>query len=249
MNKSIWCSDLHFGIKGNDKQVFKTQLEFFHKQLFPYILQNNIKYVICLGDVFHSRDKIDVFILQMLKEQFFSWFETNKVEFHVLSGNHDVYHNSTLEVSILNTILRGHDYKYCFYYDEVTKVKIGPYIVGMIPWIIDKKNFKVPSGCDILALHAELKGFSMTRGIECKDGMELADFEKKAKLIFSGHFHLNRLPYIGTPYQLDWNDFQDKKGVYDLDDNFNPTFIENVVSPKHLKVMYSEKNGISVIGE
>ena len=48
--KFIVLGDLHFGIKSFNENFFSNQMEFFHNQLFPYMLEHNIDTIIQLGD-------------------------------------------------------------------------------------------------------------------------------------------------------------------------------------------------------
>ena len=64
MGDILFLTDEHMGCNNGNKLVFETQMEFYEKQLFPFILKNNIKYVISLGDITDKRDHIDLYILQ-----------------------------------------------------------------------------------------------------------------------------------------------------------------------------------------
>jgi DNA repair exonuclease SbcCD nuclease subunit len=75
--------------------------------------------------------------------------------------------------------------------------------------------------------------------------MESKDLFKKAPLIISGHFHKKddrkydkgRIVYLGSPYQHNFGDTGDSRGIYILDlKNKELEFIENNISPKHHKL-------------
>jgi UDP-2,3-diacylglucosamine pyrophosphatase LpxH len=246
MNKLVFFTDPHFCANNGNKLVFESSMEFFEKQFFPYLIDNKIEDCFCLGDLFDSRSNLDTYILQELHDRFFSWFDKNNINFHSLCGNHDQTLKDTNSHHALKVAFRGFDF--CHYYDTTTKKHFGKYIIGLIPWINKISDFEIPTGCDVLLMHPEFTGYQMVKGIDCKKGLSLAEFQKHAKIVLAGHFHLQNLPYIGTPYQKDWNDFDSKKGFWTLDDNFDLTFHENEISPKFLKIYYSQVNGLRVEG-
>ena len=68
--------------------------------------------------------------------------------------------------------------------------------------------------------HLELNGFVATHGHTMEHG---ADFEcyDKFKQVFSGHYHTRsnngRIYYLGNPYEMFWNDVNDKRGFHIYD--------------------------------
>lgn len=242
-----FCADLHFGSKNNHKETFEEQMSFFEKQFFPFIKNNGISNVCSLGDFTDSRIQISWYILQELRERFFKWFDDNNIIFHHVIGNHDLlYKDRTTHHSLKNFLGEFNNIKV---YDEVTTLKIKPYVFGIVPWT-NNDNIVYPKA-DILLLHGEFKGFNMSKGIECKNGLEVKSF-KDYQLVLSGHFHLiqeqGNFKYLGNPYQKDWGDFGEQKGFWILDDNFNMLHIQNEISPRFLKIIY-EDDKIYVEGE
>lgn len=241
-------SDIHFGQSNFNKEIFETQMEFFEKQFFPYLIENNIKDVIHCGDFFHNRNLINWLIYNELKTRFFKWFDDNDVKFHTVLGNHDLFYRSTLEVNSLTETIK--EFNNILVYDKDTIVTIGKYTLGMIPWIIDRKNYKFPSKCDMLFAHLELNGFPMTKGISSKEGYETTTFSKY-KYVFSGHYHTNftkdNVIMVGSPYQTTWNDFNELKGFYVVDDNFHIEYVKNIINPRFVKVYYDDEE-ISISG-
>jgi DNA repair exonuclease SbcCD nuclease subunit len=237
-------TDIHFGSKQNNKVIFDNQMEFFEKQFFPFLLENSITDVVCCGDVFDNRQVIDVYILQELRERFFGWFGRNGVSFLTLLGNHDIVHKSSLDYNIFKSA--GLDLiENIEVYDVPTKIKIGKYSIGMLPWIItdDEAQLGIPEGIDVLFCHAELRDFYVSKGVISKNGFN-KDIFKSIKLVCSGHYHIKatqkNVNFLGNPYQKDWGDFQEEKGFWTLGDNFDLHFHQNETSPRHVKINYSE---------
>ena len=48
-------TDTHFGFKNDSPLFLESYLKFFEDQFFPYLLKNNIKTVIHMGDVLDRR--------------------------------------------------------------------------------------------------------------------------------------------------------------------------------------------------
>lgn len=251
MNKPlIACfTDTHFGVKNFNKEIFIQQIRFFEEQFFPYILANpTIEAVICCGDIFDNRTKIDWFILNLLKTRFFKWFADNEIPLHIITGNHDTYHKSSIEHNSL--IETTKQFSYVIPHVIPNSIKVGKYNIGMLPWVVDCTNIDLPKKCDLLFCHADIVGMPMMKGITSKEGLDSSTF-KAYKMVLSGHYHTNSIKdnvhMVGSPYQLTWNDFNDKKGFYVVDDNFGYELIENTINAKFIKLYY-DNDIITVVG-
>ena len=83
----------------------------------------------------------------------------------------------------------------------------------------------------------------------CKNGIKSKDLFNKSPLIMSGHFHTReereykkgKIVYLGNPYQMDFGDTKQTKGIYILNlSDSEYKFIKNDVSPTHEKMSLSE---------
>lgn len=105
--KYVLISDLHFGAKNNSITWWKSQSEFFEKQLIPYIEDMDEQpVVICLGDVFDTRTAVSTYILHMVRRLFIKILNVSR-EFYVICGNHDTYTEQTDEYNSLQLALHG----------------------------------------------------------------------------------------------------------------------------------------------
>jgi DNA repair exonuclease SbcCD nuclease subunit len=250
MNKPIIaiCGDIHFGQRNFNKDVFAQQMMFFEEQFFPYLLENNIKFVVQVGDLFHDRNKIDWYIYNQINQRFLQWFDDNEVKLHLILGNHDLYTKSSLDHNSLSESTKS--FKNVIVHDTVDKLVYQKYTLGFVPWIVDYKKYNLPDKCDICFGHFDLVGFPMMKGISSKEGLDYTVF-KKYKQVYSGHYHCksetDNVMMVGTPYQLTFNDYNEEKGFYVLDDNFNYQYIDNTINPRFIK-MYYEDGIITVVG-
>lgn len=217
--------DTHFGKNGFNIDFFENQMKFYQNQFFPYLLENNINHVICTGDFFDHGTRQDVRLLLRVKNEFLNFFEKNKIMLTVLVGNHDIYYKNTREITTLDMF---DNYEYLRVIKEPTIMEIGNITWELYPWLLNGESF-APKSKYIIG-HFEINGFRMVGNFECTFGMKPNSL-KGMKQVISGHFHLKQekdaIKYIGTPYAMDWNDVNEDKGFYILDDNANLEFIRN----------------------
>ena len=244
-----FLTDIHFGVKSFNKSVFRLQMEYFEREFFPFLLKYNIKHVFHLGDFVHNRTSIDLFILTAIKKRFFQWFEDNDVKFHTLIGNHDTYYKSTLFPNFYSENVK--EFKNVVVYTEPKTVEVEGHSIGMMPWILDTDAAVFPEDVDVLCGHLDIKDFPMhARGINSMDGYDKSFFAEYNQVL-TGHYHVKSLKknirYIGTPYQLSWNDFDVDKGFWILNDDAKLLFVPNTDSPKFVKIYYRELDGNQVL--
>jgi hypothetical protein len=244
-------TDSHFGANNFHKGRFNSQLEFYEKQFFPYLLKHGIKDVIHLGDLVHNRNIIDLWILQEMKTRFFVPLQEMGVTFHAVVGNHDTYFKNKITHNFLEENLREFDN--IIVYNKFKSLKLGKYTIGMVPWIVEPDSFDLPKKVDILCGHFEISDMQMMKNIFSHGGFDVTAF-KDYRLVFSGHYHTKssreNIHYIGTQYCLTWNDYDENKGFVVLKDNYETEFIPNTVNARFIKVYYN--NGeirISGFGE
>jgi hypothetical protein len=100
------------------------------------------------------------------------------------------------------------------------------------------------TSADICMGHLEIAGFAMNRGIPNFEGLD-RDIFKRFDMVFSGHFHhrsnSDNISYLGNPYELTWQDYNDPRGfhLFDLCTR-NLEFIENPNVMFH-RIVYDDK--------
>lgn len=250
MAKVACITDTHFGAR-NDSLAF---LDYFHKFydniFFPYLEENGIKTVIHLGDIVDRRKFINYIILHRFKNDFIFRLKKMGIDFHVIIGNHDVPYRNTNSVNSMQELF-GVDKGESFpkFYSEPTTVNIEGCDILMMPWINNSnynhamthiKNTKA----QVLFGHLDIAGFHMNKDMVSEGGLQPKIFEN-FDLVASGHFHtkssIGNIHYLGTPYEITWSDYNDKKGFH-IFDTETRTF-ERIVNPYTMfhKIFYDDK--------
>jgi DNA repair exonuclease SbcCD nuclease subunit len=217
-------TDTHYGCRKGSKYLH-DYFELFYKNIFfPSLEEYGVEAVIHMGDAFDSRKSIDYQSLEWAKRVVFD--PLSKYETHMIIGNHDCYYKNTNEVNSPELLLQT--YPNIKTYSSPTEVLIDKLKVLFIPWI-NAENFEstvlsIKSTTSKCAMgHLELNGFRAHRGHVMEEGMDCELFEKFDK-VFSGHYHTRsdngKIFYLGNPYEMFWNDVNDKRGfhIFDTDD-------------------------------
>ena len=92
-------------------------------------------------------------------------------------------------------------------------------------------DIKLPDGKKI-PFSKEINGFEMYKGHKAEGSYDKEIF-KRFDTVMSGHFHHKsddgQIYYLGTPYELYWNDFGDPKGFHIFDTETRE--LERIVNP------------------
>ena len=232
---SIACiTDTHYGARKGNKIFHDYFKKFYDDIFFPELEKRKIKHCIHLGDAFDNRKSIDFWALNWAKENVYDKFRDLGITVYQIVGNHDAYYKNTNQVNSVESLLKE--------YDNIVPISSpGEYEVAglktfMIPWIssdnreetlekISKTKSKAAFG------HLELNGFSVYPGSVQKEGMDVSFFDK-FRIVCSGHYHTRsnngKVYYLGNPYQIYWNDVNDKRGFSFFDtETFELEFMEN----------------------
>lgn len=248
MNKILFLGDLHFGARNDNLNYIRHTLMIFKEFLMPLILNEGIKTIIQVGDIFDRRKYINFLTLYTYYKEFFDVLKENEIKMYVIPGNHDIYYKDTLTVNSLQLLLS--DYENIQLIMKPEEIEIYNEKFLFVPWICNDnyneclKAIKETT-CPYLVGHFEFEGFEMARGIVCTHGLSRNDF-KKFELVISGHFHhrsqIGNILYIGTPYEMTWIDYDDPKGIY-IFENRKLNFIENPIKLFY-KLIYDDSTDI-----
>ena len=245
--------DTHFGMR-NDSISFLDYGEKFYKEtFFPYLIKNNIKTIIQVGDFFDRRKYVNFYTLKRTKEMFLNKLVEYNINMIVLAGNHDTYFKNTNEVNSLDLLLQEYNNitvidspKTISLYDLPNHIK---YDVCVIPWICSENyddclNVIKQTETNVCVGHFEIAGFAMHRGMPNYEGLDRKIFNK-FDIVFSGHYHhrsrQDNIVYVGTPMEITWQDYNDDRGFHLFDLNTHDlTFIKNPNVMFH-RIVYDDK--------
>lgn len=244
----IFClGDLHYGRNNNNLDRLKDFNQYIEDVFIPDVKKEykSGDMILQLGDVFDSRQNLNVIIVDSVLKIFRKLVDEFK-DVRIVMGNHDMYYKKSNSISALS-LLETIGVKI---YKEPKYEIINNKSILFIPFTNEKKDFveSITNNpiSNYIFCHADISGqmneADVKSGFERK-GIDIIDprvFNKTTKII-SGHIHTRNhyknIYYVGTPYQLTFADFNNKRGFYILDlETDEIKFIENKVSPKFIRI-------------
>ena len=240
-------TDQHFGAR-NDSIAFLDFFEkFYDNTFFPALDANGISTVLVLGDTFDRRKYVNFYSLQRAKEMFFDKLEERGIRVHMLAGNHDTYYKNTNDVNSPDLLLT--EYGHIDVIHSPENIVIAGTKICMMPWICpdnytESIDHMKATDAEICMGHFEINGFAMYRGMESHEGLAKDTFDK-FDMVFSGHYHHKsddgHIYYLGNPYELTWQDYNDTRGFHLFDLNTRELeFIPNFYT-MFARVEYNDK--------
>tara|TARA_Y100001963_G_scaffold151250_1_gene233757 strand:- start:730 stop:1770 length:1041 start_codon:yes stop_codon:yes gene_type:complete len=216
-------TDQHFGFKKGSKLFHEYFQKFYEEVFFPILQERSIDTVIDMGDTFDSRKGIDLYSLNWSQKNYFDRLRDMGIHLTSIVGNHTAYYKNTNEINTIDLILR--EYDNIDVISQPEERQFDKLKVLFIPWIsTDEKESShaaiKKSKCKVAMGHLELNGFYAHHGYTMDSGAEIEPFKKFTK-VFSGHFHTRsndgKIYYLGNPYEMYWNDCNDKRGFHIFD--------------------------------
>ena len=249
MTKVALITDIHFGAKKGSEVFLNSQIKFFKEQFIPHLKEAGIKTIFILGDFFDNRIYIDNRIMSNVLDIFNQ--ELKHFDVHFIVGNHDSYHESTIEI---NSVKIFDLFENAKIYQENTSIEFEGKSIYMSPWITNNNKFleelKDLPFHDYCFGHFNFVNFKMFANRENDHGLDPTLFFDKFKLTISGHYHTrsskkvngNEILYMGNPFHMNRNDIGDDRGYIFLDINtFEYEFFNNTKSIRYINVNYPDK--------
>lgn len=259
MSKIFMIGDTHLslGYPNSYHKWYKIHQQYFSEFLIPLLKEKVEKgdIIIHLGDLFDNRDIIPIEVLN---------YGMNIVEeiskiapLHIIVGNHDLWTRSHSEINSIRP------FKYIpnvFVYDKTKQINFNDMKLCLMPYIESKEEqvelIKENKNCDYLFCHSDLNGCRMhltSVAHKNKNKIDIEEFNN-FKRVFSGHIHIRQISknfeFIGSIFQMDRNDMNDKKGITILDTNNGTTeFIENNTSPEFKKIYLLKEEDIDKLDD
>lgn len=237
-NKVLFFSDLHLGVHQNSHTWHQIALS-LADWISDVMESNSLDTIFFAGDVFHDRHEIGVNTLHVAK-QFFD--KLSKYNIHLIPGNHDAFLSSTVDINSVEILQKSNVHVY----SKTETITAGERTITFCPW---KTSIKDLTPVDVLVGHFEIANFKMNSTKVCEHGENSQDLLEKAKAVITGHFHMREhriyeekyVLYLGSPYEMDFGDRGQQKGVTIMDlDDLSTVFIENKITPKHYRIKISE---------
>ena len=248
--KIALITDTHFGARNDNSNFNDYFFEFYEKQFFPYLEENDITDVIHLGDVMDRRKFVSYKTAKDFRERFVNKFAN--INLHMLVGNHDTFYKNTNAVNSLHELVDGR-YDNITVYEKTTEVEFDGCKILFVPWINAEnmthtmKMLKT-SDAQVCMGHLELNGFEMQKGMVMDHGWDRQEFNR-FDMVMSGHYHHKsddgQIFYLGTPYEIYWNDWNDPKGFHVFDTEKRE--LERIVNPLNIfsKIYYDDSQEIN----
>ena len=248
MSKVLLFSDIHIHAH---KRKIERLYDCLHvlDWVFEVAEKNHIENIIFGGDLFHDRQKIEIFTYQKTYETLRKWLITGKYKLFLLLGNHDLWFNEKTNIS---SVIPFSDIPNVKVISNVERIKIDNSYWDFIPFTHDPLTaIKMLNGMDgkkeYAIGHLAIDGAKLHTHvvsdviIEHDGDMVILDSEifSGYKHVFLGHYHaeqkLNKnVEYIGSPLQLSFGEaFQNKHVIIFEQDKNNCNYIKNEFSPKH----------------
>lgn len=244
--KELLVGDMHFGIKTNATYWLESQLEFFEKQIIGTLKKNpDIDRIVFLGDLFDIRYSVNQQIGIEVKEivrKLANVFQYPK-EIIFLAGNHDYY--SPLEEFVKYNayeLIFGPEFRKA--YPNIKFITEEPWLDSdgglFLPWYwtenpdhFDDLLYRYKFGTEVKAVycHADLSVWPGGR-ISSLKGIP----------IYSGHIHfiyddsIGNLHNLGAALQLTFNDTNQERYLYILEDFKIVETITNTTTPKFRRI-------------
>ena len=239
-------TDTHFGARNANLNFNNYFYKFYDDIFFPTLKERGITTCVHMGDVVDRRKYISYRIANDFRSRFIERFKELGIDLHIIIGNHDTYYKNTNEVNSMNELV-GEDMLTTIY-SEPQVVEFDDVPIQFIPWINPGNYSKTMealaySPAQIIMGHLEVSGFQMYRGQYSENGWDKELF-RRFDTVFSGHYHHKsddgQIYYLGTPYQIYWNDFDDPKGFHIFDTGTRE--LERIINPYTLfnKIYYDD---------
>jgi DNA repair exonuclease SbcCD nuclease subunit len=240
-------TDQHFGARNDSIHFLDFFEKFYEGTFFPILDSESIDTVLILGDTFDRRKYINFYSYKRTREMFFDKLAERGIKVFMLAGNHDTYFKNTNEVNSVRLLLQ--EYTNIKVIDTPQTIEVNDNSICMVPWICPEnyeESMEVlkTTPADICMGHFEIAGFAMHRGMPSQEGLH-RDIFKRFDMVFSGHYHhrshTDNIYYLGNPYELTWQDYNDIRGFHLF--NINTRHLEFIANPNIMfhRITYDDK--------
>jgi DNA repair exonuclease SbcCD nuclease subunit len=220
----VFLGDCHLAARSGSSHFVEYFNSFFRDTLYPYMKLHGINTILQSGDLFDNRSSLNLKAYHHSKNEWFKPLVDNDWKMYTLVGNHDITLRESLSINTQTSLLQeyiktGH----VVVYDKPGVLELENCTIDMIPWICKENAAEVKSFMSRQQLselcygHFEISGANMYRGIPGHSGLSVETFARY-EAVLSGHYHTRsfldngRINYVGTPYEITWQDCNDPRG-------------------------------------
>lgn len=244
--KRVWfISDTHLGVRNSSNEWIEMMRSYFFEWFIPLVKKNYKKgdILIHLGDVYDSRQSINIKVLNLGVSIFESLSEVFTDGIYVIAGNHDLWGTTSTEINSLKSIKWIPRVKII---EEPESLNIGERTFFLMPWRKDhqseEETLDSVSRHDVLCCHTDIRGLKFNKYVSIEDGSDISKFSKFGR-VYSGHIHyaqkVGNINMLGSPYELTRSDMDNQKSITMLDlETMEDTVFPNNFSPKFKKLYF-----------
>jgi len=206
----FFITDTHLGVKNNSNEWIEMMREYFYDWFIPLVRREYKPgdILIHLGDVYDSRQSLNLKVLNLGIEIFEELSLIFKDGIYVIAGNHDLWSKNTNDINSLKSI------KWIPGVNVIEEpMSIDLQLHGrrllLMPWRKDHKteeetlDFSEPH--DLLCCHADIRGLKFNRYVDVQTGASVDKFSKFTR-VYSGHIHYaqksGNITMLGSPYEI-----------------------------------------------
>lgn len=263
MSEVLLASDLHVHCHKRKNERLEDCLKALD-WIFDVAEYRGIENILFGGDLFHDRQKIEVYTYQRTFETLEKRLRNNKFKLYLLLGNHDLWFNDNTSISSVIPLSALPGIRVI---STPERINIAGSNWDFIPFthnpVITLQELQKKPGKPEYALgHIAVDG-AILHGTQQSDvaiehdgdmvtiGTSLFDHYKHT---FLGHYHAEqrvtkKVEYIGSPLQLSFGEAFQKKHIIAFDgESGEKEYVENTFSPKHLIIGIKDRDKYDLSG-
>lgn len=232
--------------------------------VFDTAQERGITQILFGGDLYHDRQKIEVYTYQRTFETLEKRLRHNKFELYLLLGNHDLWYNDKTTVSSVVPLSALPGVRII---SQPERLNIAGSNWDFIPFthnpLVTLEELKKKPGNPEYALgHIAIDG-AILHGSQYSDVAVEHDGDMVSvsaslfnhyKHTFLGHYHAEqrvteKVEYVGSPLELSFGEAFQKKHIIAFNGKTGKkTYIPNTFSPKHLVIGLKERDKYDLTG-
>lgn len=251
MSKVLLFSDLHIHCHKRKIERLEDCLKALN-WVFDVAEQNNVEDILFGGDLFHDRQKIEIYTYQRTFEVLSERLNKNKFNLYLLLGNHDLWYNENTSISSVIPLSSLPGIRII---GKPERLSISGANWDFIPFThnpietleeLKKKPGNPEYSLGHIAIDGAILHGSQHSDVNIEHDGDMvsvsAGLFEHYKHTFLGHYHAeqrvnNKVEYIGSPLELSFGEAFQEKHLIILDTkNGEREYVKNDFSPKHLVI-------------